>query len=80
MAAATPPPPCVAYGATIALPAGNVAISSLANVGSVRRASVVGSNAPLEFQQNDEGLRVGLPQGMSHEFGVALKIEGNGLV
>jgi alpha-L-fucosidase len=70
----------VLYAMTLGRPADNVAISSLANVGSVRRVEVVGSNAPLEFRQNGEGLLVTLPQGASHEFGVALKIEGNGLV
>jgi alpha-L-fucosidase len=70
----------VLYAMTLGRPAGKVAISSLANVGAVRRVEVVGINAPLEFQQNAEGLNVTLPQGASHEFGVALKIEGDGLV
>jgi alpha-L-fucosidase len=40
---------------------------------------VVGSAAPLVFTQDAAGLHVTVPQGASHDFGVALKIVGDGL-
>jgi alpha-L-fucosidase len=56
-----------------------VNIASLANVGSVKRVELVGSNAPLAFTQDASGLHVTVPPGASHEFGAALKISGEGL-
>jgi alpha-L-fucosidase len=56
-----------------------VNIASLANVGSVKRVEVVGGNAPLRFTQDATGLHVAVPPGASHEFGIALKISGDGL-
>jgi len=45
----------------------------------VKRVEVVGSNAPLAFTQDATGLHVTVPPAASHEFGVALKISGDGL-
>jgi alpha-L-fucosidase len=70
----------VLYAMTLGMPSGPVNIASLANVGSVKRVEVVGSNAPLAFTQDASGLHVTVPLGASHEFGVALRISGEGLV
>ena len=60
-------------------PVGTVDIASLANMGTVRRVEVVGSTAPLQFSQDGRGLHVTVPHRASHDFGVALKITGEGL-
>jgi alpha-L-fucosidase len=74
----------VLYAITLGRPAGTVDIASLANsganLGTVRRVEVVGSTAPLQFNQDGRGLHVMVPSSASHEFGVALKISGEGLV
>ena len=70
----------VLYAITLGRPTGPVNIASLANVGSVRRVEVVGNSAPLQFNQDERGLHVTVPSGASHDFGVALKISGEGLV
>ncbi|MEO8300559.1 MAG: alpha-L-fucosidase C-terminal domain-containing protein, partial [Rhizomicrobium sp.] len=69
----------VLYAITLGRPSGLVNIAALANVGSVKRVEVVGSNAPLAFTQDASGLHVTVPSGASHEFGVALKVLGDGL-
>jgi alpha-L-fucosidase len=69
----------VLYAMTLGRPSGPVNIASLAKGGSVRRVEVVGSNAPLSFTQDASGLHVAVPPAASHEFGVALKISGDGL-
>ena len=46
----------------------------------VARVEVVGSRSPLSFKQDGGGLHVTLPARASHEYGVALKIMGKGLV
>ncbi len=69
----------VLYAITLGRPAGTVNITSLANVGTVRRVEVVGAATPLAFTQDASGLHVTVPPGASHEFGVALKISGDGL-
>jgi len=69
----------VLYAMTLGGPSGSVNIASLANGGSVKRVEVVGSNAPLNFTQDASGLHVTVPPGASHEFGIALKISGDGL-
>jgi len=69
----------VLYAMTLGMPSGAVNIASLANVGSVKRVELVGSNAPLAFTQDASGLHVTVPPGASHEFGAALKISGEGL-
>jgi alpha-L-fucosidase len=67
------------YAMTLGRPAGTVTITSLGLPGAVARVEVVGSNTPLAFTQDGGGLHVTVPPGASHEFGVALKISGNGL-
>jgi alpha-L-fucosidase len=49
-------------------------------VGSVKRVEVVSANAALAFTQDGSGLHVAIPPGASHDFGIALKISGDGLV
>jgi alpha-L-fucosidase len=56
-----------------------VTLTALAGV-SVQRVEVVGSPAPLAFTQDASGLHVALPSAAGHEYGVALKIMGEGLV
>lgn len=46
---------------------------------AVARVGVVGSSAPLAFKQDSTGLHITLPPSASHDYGVALKIPGNGL-
>ncbi len=70
----------VLYAMTLGRPSGMVNIASLANRGSVKRVEAVGSNAPLSFTQDASGLHVTVPPNASHEFGVALKISGDGLI
>jgi alpha-L-fucosidase len=67
------------YAMTLGRPAGTVTITSLGAQGAVARVEVVGSNAPLAFTQDGGGLHVTVPPGAPHDFGVALKISGNGL-
>jgi alpha-L-fucosidase len=69
----------VLYAMTLGRPDGAVHIATLAKGGTVKRVEVVGSTAPLAFTQDAAGLHVTVPQGASHEFGVALKILGDGL-
>lgn len=69
----------VLYAMTLGRPGGMVSIAALANAGSVKRVEVVGSNAPLQFTQDGRGLHVTVPPRASHDFGVALKISGEGL-
>ncbi len=69
----------VLYAMTLGRPSGTVNIASLAKGGAVKRVEVVGSNARLGFTQDASGLHVTVPAAASHEFGVALKISGDGL-
>jgi alpha-L-fucosidase len=69
----------VLYAITLGKPSGAVDIASLANLGSVKRVEMVGDNTPLVFRQDGAGLHVTVPPDASHEFGVALKISGEGL-
>jgi alpha-L-fucosidase len=70
----------VLYAMTLGKPSGMVTVASLANAGSVKRVEVVGRPEPLAFVQDGSGLHVTIPPGASHEFGIALKISGDGLV
>jgi len=67
------------YAITLGRPGERVTIASL-NGRAVRRVEVVGHPAPLSFRQDNQGLHVDIPDGASHDFGVALKISGPGLV
>ena len=70
----------VLYAMTLGRPSGTVTIASPAKGGPVKRVEVVGSNAPPNFTQDASGLHVSVPPAASHEFGVALKISGDGLI
>ncbi len=67
------------YAMTLGRPAEMVTIASLAHA-TVRRVEVVGSSAPLSFRQDAAGLHIRVPEAASHDFGVALKITGRGIV
>ena len=56
-----------------------LSLTSLAHA-KVARVEVVGSKAPLAFKQDDKGLHITLPPHASHDYGVALKIIGKGIV
>jgi alpha-L-fucosidase len=68
------------FAMTLGEPKGSVQIRSLAGKGTVKRVELVGSSAPLSFQQDQEGLHVTMPDGASHAYGAALRINGDGLV
>jgi alpha-L-fucosidase len=70
----------VLHAMTLGRPDGTVNIASLAKAGAVKRVEVVGSTAPLSFNQDGTGLHVSVPPAASHDFGVALKIMGEDLV
>ena len=67
------------YAITLGRPGDTVTIASLKGA-AVKRVEMVGSTAPLDFKQTGEGLAVALPPAASHDYGVALKIVGEGLV
>jgi alpha-L-fucosidase len=69
----------VLYAMTLGKPAGTVHIKSLAGVGHVARVEIVGSPGALTFQQDGEGLHVTVPDGAAHDYGVALRIQGDNL-
>jgi len=67
------------YAMTLGKPeAAAVTIASLKGA-KVERVEVVGSPEPLAFAEDESGLRITLPPAASHDFGVALKIAGEGL-
>jgi len=66
----------VLYAMTLGKPQGTVRIKSLAGVGRVERVEMVGTSGALAFQQDGEGLRVTVPDGASHDYGLALRIQG----
>ena len=73
------------YAITLGNAAGKVTIAALAKGGAyaggaIKRVEVVGSNTALKFTLAGDGLHVDIPEGASHAFGIALKIEGAGLV
>ncbi len=68
------------YAMTLGAPQETVLIKSLAQHGTVRRVEIVGTAAPLSFQQDADGLHVTMPPGASHPYGVALKIDGEAIV
>lgn len=70
----------VLYAMTLGRPnKAEITIMTLARA-KVRRVEVVGSNDPLPFRQDHAGLHISLPQSASHDFGVALKIQGVAIV
>ena len=68
------------FAMTLGRPQGAVQIKSLAGSGKVRRVEIVGSAAPLTFQQDPDGLHVVVPPEASHDYGIALRINGEGIV
>jgi alpha-L-fucosidase len=68
------------YAMTLGAPQGLVHIRSLAQHGTVRRVEIVGTPGALVFRQDGDGLHVTVPAGASHPYGVALKIDGDGIV
>ena len=69
----------VLYAMTLGKPAGEVVVKSLAGVGTVQRVEIVGTAGALAFRQEPDGLHVTIPDGVSHDYGVALKIRGERL-
>ena len=69
----------VLYAMTMGKPAGEVVVKSLAGVGAVQRVEIVGTAGALAFRQEADGLHVTIPDGGSHDYGVALKISGDRL-
>ncbi|HVW74880.1 MAG TPA: alpha-L-fucosidase [Rhizomicrobium sp.] len=68
------------YAMTLGAPKAQVHIRSLAQRGTVRRVEILGAPGPLAFQQDGDGLHVTVPDGASHPYGVALKIDGEDIV
>jgi alpha-L-fucosidase len=55
-------------------------LPELAKRGTVRRVTLPGSTAPLEIRQGSDALYVTLPAARRDPIGVALVVEGDGLV
>ena len=68
------------YAITMGKPQGEGLVKSLAGVGNVQRVEIVGSTGQLNFRQAQDGLHVDVPAAASHDYGVALRINGEGLV
>ncbi|MGN6210272.1 alpha-L-fucosidase [Asticcacaulis sp.] len=68
------------YAMTLGRPGEQISIASLGERRKVSRVEVVGNSEPLRFTQNKAGLHVDIPASAAHDFGVAIKILGNGLV
>ncbi len=69
------------YALTLGKPGTTVDITSLPHeMGAVHRVEIVGSDAPLKFHQDSSGCHVTIPDGASHDYGVALKLTGRGLL
>lgn len=66
------------YAITLGKPGDTVSVASLKNT-PVKRVEVVGSSEPLAFAQDGSGLHISVPASASHDFGIALKIMGDGL-
>ncbi|GAA0548371.1 alpha-L-fucosidase [Rhizomicrobium palustre] len=56
-----------------------ITVKSLASA-KIERVEVVGAKAPLAFRQDTQGLHITLPARASHDYGLAFKIRGKGLV
>jgi alpha-L-fucosidase len=67
------------YVLTLGKAGPHVTVKSLAGA-KVARVEVVGSKAPLHFTIDDGGLHVQVPERAGHDYGIALKISGPGLV
>jgi alpha-L-fucosidase len=67
------------FAMTLGKPSDTVHIRSLAGAGTVQRVEIVDASAPLPFRQDDAGLHVTIPADASHDYGVALRIQGDKL-
>jgi alpha-L-fucosidase len=68
------------YALSLGKPSTNIITLASVRDGTVERVEVVGSPTPLTFTQDASGLHITLPAAASHDYGVALKIMGKGLV
>jgi alpha-L-fucosidase len=68
------------YALTLGRPVTEKLTLSAVTAGPVARVEVVGRAAPLDFAQDSAGLSVTLPVSASHDYGIALKIMGEGIV
>ncbi|GAA0549936.1 alpha-L-fucosidase [Rhizomicrobium palustre] len=68
------------YAITMGRPTSGKIFLPAVKDGKAERVEVVGATAPLSFTQDSTGLVVNLPSGAGHDFGVALKIQGQGLI
>ena len=66
------------YAITLGTPEDTFTIASLAGR-AVSGVTMVGSNQALAFTVAADGLRITLPPGPRHDFGIAVRIEGPGL-
>lgn len=75
----------VLYAITLGRPEGRLTIASLGASlgtgvgGSVTRIEAVDTGAPLAFTRDTAGLHIEIPEGLSHPFGMAVRIIGEGL-
>jgi alpha-L-fucosidase len=69
----------ILYAITLGKPAGEMVVKSLAGVGTVQRVEIVGTAGALAFRREVDGLHVTIPEGASHDYGIALKISGDRL-
>ena len=67
------------YAITLGRPRGEVLVKSLAGLGTVQRVEAVGSPGALTFRHAADGLHVTVPDGLSHDYGMALRINGDAL-
>lgn len=67
------------YAITLGKPGDTITIAALKDA-PVKRIEMVGASEPLVFQKTATGLVVTVPAAASHDYGVALKIFGEGLV
>lgn len=67
------------YAMTLGQPSSTVTIRALAQH-DVQRVQLAGRQSPLSFKRDSDGLHVALPEGAANTFGVALQINGSGIV
>ena len=69
------------HGFTLGWPEDDIArFPALARTGSVQRVTIPGDPTPLPFRRTAEALEVDLPPALRNDIGVALVVEGPGLV
>ena len=66
---------------TLGWPDDNIArFPALARTGSVQRVTIPGDSAPLAFRRTPDALEVDLPPALRNDIGVAVVVQGSGLV